>query len=407
MNVQVHPPLHLTYCMNVHPGETWEENAAAVRDHTLRVKQLVGRPGPFGLGLRLSRAAAQTLSEPGPLQAFRAFCAAHDVYVFTLNGFPYGRFHGGPVKAAVYQPDWRRHERLEYTNLLTDILAALLPEGVNGSISTVPGSYKQWITSDADVRVLTENIADAAAHAAATQARTGKSIAIALEPEPDCLIENTREAITFFQGPLRAFGTARLRTQHGMSATDAEATLARHVGLCFDTAHMAVAFEDIADSLAQLRAAGVPVCKIHLSAALGVRDGAEPRTALRNWCEDVYLHQTRRRAPDGTELAFHDLPAALASPAAPDEQWRVHFHVPLFFEGLGDLCSTQSLLTPRVARLITAGATEHVEIETYTYGVLPAELATGDLAESIAREYRWALTWLQPHPIPAAPATRA
>ena len=394
MRVQSHPPIHLTYCMNVHPGETWDENFAAVRDQALRIKRLVGRPGPFGLGLRLGWTAAQTLAIPARLDAFRAFCRDNDLYVFTINGFPYGRFHGGPVKATVYRPDWRQRERLDYTNLLTDLLAALLPDGVNGSISTVPGSYKPWITTGADVQTLVANIADAAAHAADTLTRTGKSIAIALEPEPDCTIENTREVIEFFTGPLREWGIAHLREQRGMSAEAAETTLARHVGVCFDTVHMAVAFEDLADSLDRLRAAGVPVSKIHLGAALGVRDGADAPAALRNFCEDVYLHQTRRRSPDGSEHAFADLPDALAAPAAPDEQWRVHFHVPLFFEGFGDLRSTQHLFTPRFAQLIAAGATEHLEIETYTYGVLPADLATGDLAESIAREYRWALSHL-------------
>jgi hypothetical protein len=141
-------------------------------------------------------------------------------------------------------------------------------------------------------------------------------------------------------------------------------------------------------------------CKLGC-AALGVRDGADAPAALRNFCEDVYLHQTRRRSSDGTEHAFADLPEALAAPAAPDERWRVHFHVPLFFEGFGDLRSTQSLLTPRFARLVAAGATEHLEIETYTYGVLPADLATGDLAESIAREYRWTLSHLLCETAPA------
>jgi sugar phosphate isomerase/epimerase len=394
MRVQSHPPLHLTYCLNVHPGETWDENFAAVRDQALRIKRLVGRPGPFGLGLRLSWAAAQTLAVPARLDAFRAFCRTNDLYVFTINGFPYGRFHGGPVKTNVYRPDWRQRERLDYTKLLTDLLAALLPDGVRGTISTVPGSYKPWITTGADLQALVVNIADAAAHAADTLASTGKSIALALEPEPDCLIENTRETIHFFTGPLREWGIAHLRVQRGMSAEAAEATLARHVGVCFDTVHMAVAFEDLADSLDRLRAAGVPVSKIHLGAALGVRDGADAPAALLNFCEDVYLHQTRRQSPDGSEHAFADLPEALAAPAPPDACWRVHFHVPLFFEGSGDLRSTQSLLTPRFAQLVAAGATEQVEIETYTYGVLPPDLATGDLAESIAREYRWALSHL-------------
>ena len=389
------PPLHLTYCLNVHPGETWAENFAAVREKALRVKELVGRPGPFGLGLRLGRTAAETLADPAVIAEFRAFCDANELYVFTINGFPYGPFHGTAVKENVYRPDWREPERLAYTNQLTDILAALLPEGTRGSISTLPGSYKEWIKTEADVRTMSENMADAAFHASNVRERTGRDIAIAIEPEPDCFIETTSETIAFFNGPLKSFGIRRLQETHTMTENDAEALLTRHLGVCFDTAHMAVEFEDLATSLSQLRDAGIRVAKIHLSAALSVREGADASTALEAFSEKVYLHQTRRKSPAGATAAFPDLPAALASPAGRDDKWRVHFHVPLFFEESGDLRSTRSLFTPRVIELIDSGITEHVEIETYTFGVLPKALAVADVADGIAREYKWVLEQFQ------------
>lgn len=392
MKVQDRPPLHLTYCMNVHPGETWEENFAAVRDYALRVRSLVGRPGPFGLGLRLSCRAARTLSEPARLREFSRFCAAHDLYVFTLNGFPYGPFHGVPVKADVYRPDWRSSERLHYTNMLTDILAALLPPGVSGSISTVPGSYKPWIRDAAAAAdAITDNLCAAAAYAAETRARTGKTIAIALEPEPDGFLENAGDCIEFFSGQLAGRGRERLR-QRGYDARAAAAVLARHIGVCFDTAHSAVAFEDTADSLAALRDAGIATPKVHLGAALSVPSGAGATAALRKFCEDIYLHQTRRKSVDGAIRSFADLPDALAAPAAAGDQWRVHFHVPLDFEGRDVLGSTRSLLTPRFAALLGRGVTEHLEIETYTYSVLPPDLAPSDIAAGVAREYRWVLS---------------
>ncbi len=394
MKLQKNPPLHLTYCMNVHPGESWKEQFAAVRDEALKVKRLVGRPGLFGLGLRVSWRAAQTLAVPARLEEFREFCSFHDLYVFTINGFPYGSFHGASVKADVYRPDWRNRERLDYTNLLTDILAAMLPNGVSGSISTVPGSYKTWIETGADVRAMARNIAEAAMHAAQAEKRTGKSIAIALEPEPDGFIENTDEAIEFFKGPLADYGGARLRSAHGLSATDAQAVLARHVGMCVDTAHMTVAFENPAESLATLRDAGVSVSKVHLGSSLRVPAGADARSLLKSFCEDVYLHQTRRRSADGAIHAFADLSDALAVPANSGDEWRVHFHVPLDFEGRGGLCSTRFLLTRKFAELVMGGVTEHVEIETYTYGVLPADMVPESISKGIAREYRWALSRL-------------
>jgi sugar phosphate isomerase/epimerase len=394
MRIRRNPPLHLTYCLNVHPGETWAENFAAVREKALRVRELVGRPGPFGLGLRLGSMAATALAHPAALAEFRTFCEANNLYVFTVNGFPYGPFHGTPVKDNVYRPDWRQKERLAYTNQLTGIMAALLPEGVQGTISTLPGSYKEWIKTQSDVQSMVENLAEAAWHAQEALARTGREIVIALEPEPDCFLESTPETVSFFTGPLRQFGVTYLEKAHALNAGEADALLARHLGVCFDTSHMAVGFEDLAASLTQLRGAGIRVGKLHLSSALSVREGADAAAALKGFCENVYLHQTRRRAPDGTTRSFPDLPAALAAPAGANDCWRVHFHVPLFLAEAGDLLSTQSLFTPRFAELIKDGITEHLEIETYTFGVLPASLAVRDVTEGIAREYKWVLEHL-------------
>ena len=101
------------------------------------------RPKPFGVGLRLSaEAAADVARARCARRASARFLAAEDLFVFTINGFPYGAFHGQRVKETVYQPDWRDERRLTYTNHLADILAELLPASGSGSISTVPGTFK-------------------------------------------------------------------------------------------------------------------------------------------------------------------------------------------------------------------------------------------------------------------------
>ena len=99
----------------------------------------------LGIGLRLSNQAARELAEPPTLLAFQKWLGQHGCYVFTINGFPYGRFHGGRVKEQVFAPDWSTRERLDYTNLLFDLLAQLVPAGVEGSVSTLPGSFKEFI----------------------------------------------------------------------------------------------------------------------------------------------------------------------------------------------------------------------------------------------------------------------
>jgi len=392
MKVQADPPLHLTYCLNVHPGESWRENFAAIRDHALRVRDRVAPNRPFGLGLRLSAQAAGELAEPAAMGEFRDFLACENLYVFTINGFPYGQFHDTAVKESVYRPDWRTRERREYTIALADILAALLPEGLTGSISTAPCSYKPWITGDRDVRAMAETLCDVVAHLADLHRATGREIVLALEPEPDCYVENTDEVIAFFTGPLPAYGAAYLAGKLGAACATAEELIRRHLGVCFDTSHLAVEFEDLPAALGRLRTAGVRIAKVHLSAALQTAATRAAREQLREFCDPVYLHQVKARRADGSPASYADLPQALADPAdGPGEQWRIHFHVPLFFGRLGELASTNSLLVGDFAAALRAGATEHLEIETYTFNVLPGELRPADVADGIACEYEWVM----------------
>jgi sugar phosphate isomerase/epimerase len=397
MRISSQPPLHLTYCLNIHPGETWAENFAAIRTHAMRVRDAVARQEAFGLGLRLSGRAANELADPARLAEFRDFLAANALYVFTINGFPYGRFHGTAVKEDVYRPDWRTPERRDYTMRLIDILAALLPEGVGGSVSTVPGAYGPWIRDERDVRRMSRMMAEVAAHAAAVRDRTGHDVCVALEPEPDCFLEKTDQAIEFLTETLPRDAVAVLAERRGVSAAQAAAILARHVGVCLDTAHAAVQFEDPAEAIRKLTSRGVRVGKVQLSAALRLRPTSDSLERLRRFADPVYLHQVRATRGGQGLLGFRDLPEALAavSPRLADSpEARVHFHVPLFFTQGGGLESTAPLLDEAFWRLLTDPAehpTEQLEIETYTFEVLPDELRADDVAQSIQREYQWVL----------------
>ena len=375
MRLQRDPPLHLTYCLNIHPGESWDENLAAIRDKALAVKRAVCPDKPFGLGLRISRAAAETLSEPGASAKLRRFLDENGLYVFTINGFPFGSFHGSVVKENVYHPDWRTLERLEYTNLLADILAELLPGGVAGSISTVPGSYRKWITSHDDEMQIARNLTACAEHLAEIRERIGKNICVALEPEPDCLIETTEETIAFFDEFLL------------------DETVRRHVGVCVDVCHQAVLFEDPQESIRQLVEAGIRVAKVQLSSALRVVPTPTSLETLRGFCDPVYLHQVKVRTSSGDVISYEDLGVALDERAAgsTDEEWRVHFHVPLFIAEYGELKSTNSLYTDSLAQLLRSGVTSHLEIETYTFDVLPDDLKSPGVVENVTLEYDWVL----------------
>jgi sugar phosphate isomerase/epimerase len=398
MILQHQPPLHLTYCMNIHPGESWAENFAAIREKALAVKESVAPNEWFGLGLRIAHQAAAELTASADLRAEALdFFNAHQLYPFSVNGFPYGRFHAGPVKEEVYAPDWRTQERLEYTLQIADILAGWLPGQVDGSISTVPCSFKPWITTEEDVSALVTNLAATVAYLAALRDDTGKELHLGLEPEPDCYLETTEETISFFKDVLLVAGVGEVDRLLGCGSEQAEALIRRHIGVCFDTCHVAMQFENLVDSYRAYRDAGIRISKVQLSAALNAHSPPRGTDALKPFVEPVYLHQVKARGTGGASYAWYDLPDALAEiPNYPDiQELNVHFHVPLFFNMGGILRSTVDSLTPEFFAELRQGGTSHVEIETYTFDVIPPELHPGDVVRSVAREYGWALEKLK------------
>ena len=386
---------HLSYCTNIHAGETWPEVLANLRRHLPRVRALVAPDQPFGIGLRLSAAAAQTLAEPARLDELQRFLAENRFYVFTLNGFPYGAFHGVRVKERVYEPDWRDPARLSYTNLLADILAELLPpEGdPAGSVSTVPGAFKAALSGPADVERMRAQLVRHAAHLVDVERRTGRAIALAIEPEPCCFIETVEEAAAFFGEQL--FGEASTRQLSALTGLDAEragAALRAHLGLCLDLCHAAVEFEEPAACIGRLADAGIAIAKLQISAGLRITDFTPGSIdELRRFVDPVYLHQVVERGEAGLRR-FTDLPAALDSLGEPRrrDEWRVHFHVPIFHDAIGAFRSTRRFIETVLGQHRRHPLSRHLEVETYTWDVLPPTLRDLPVEQAIARELVWA-----------------
>ncbi len=353
------------------------------------MKSIVSPDAAFGLGLRLSSRAAHELAVPAVLAEAAEFFAAENLYAFTINGFPFGQFHGKPVKEEVYRPDWRSVEREEYTVLLARILAALLPGGMEGSISTVPCSFKTWIQVGEET-LMVERLANCAAEFDSILNKTGKLIHLGLEPEPSCYIETTDEMIRFFNERLLSEGVTHLVSK-GYGVAEAGEVIRRHLGVCLDTCHTAIQFEDVGESLRSYAREGIRISKVQISAALAASPSPESFTALRAFDEPVYLHQVKARCADGRIRSWVDLPEALdeitRDPTV--EEARAHFHVPLFFERLGALRSTATTLMGDFFSQLRSGITSHLEIETYTFAVLPELLRVGGVVKSIAREYEW------------------
>jgi len=385
---------HLTYCTNIHAGEPLDEVMASLARHLPGVRAGAGGKGPFGVGLRLGHAAAEALREPGALAALQRFLAEGSYYVFTINGFPYGAFHGRTVKEDAYKPDWSDPHRLAYTNHLADLLAELLPQGQEGSLSTVPCTFKPW--AEGRLGAIVENLIKHVFHLVKIHRRCGRTISLALEPEPCCLLETIEETVSFFQEHLfsRA-GVARLAAVGGLSVPEAEAAMRRHIGVCYDVCHAAVEFEDPKASVDRLRGNGISIPKIQLSSALKVeRIDAASAKQLAAFAEPVYLHQVVQKSSDGLRR-FVDLPQALAeAPRAAGAEWRVHFHVPVFLEKMEHFGTTQSFLAEILRLHRAAPISAHLEVETYTWDVLPAAYRNVELATAIARELNWVKTQL-------------
>lgn len=383
---------HLTYCTNIHAGETWDEIEAALTRFLPAVKREISPEQPMGVGLRLSALAATQLAQPVVLARFKDMLWRGGLYVFTVNAFPYGAFHGQRVKERVYEPDWRTPERLAFTNEVADLLAEIGPRGMDLSISTVPGGFRGEIRSDGDIARIVEGYVRAAAHLHGIAARAGRTILLAIEPEPACFLETTREAIGFLND--RVFtrsACALFVTLTGVPLAEAEGLLRRHLGLCFDVCHSAVAFEDAEAILAAVRSSGITIGKIQLSAALSA-DGAPSQfeELLGRFDDGIYLHQTVQRR-DGALTRHTDLSEAFdaARRGEAGGEWRVHCHVPVFVDRFEGLRSTQRELREVLAVCRRESVSPHLEVETYTWDVLPKALRSPEIVGDIVRELRW------------------
>lgn len=384
--MQIKNGIHLAYCTNIHRGEGWNETFHGLNEYTLKVKEKVSQSDPFAIGLRLGYKAALELSETGSgnLDEFIKWLDHNNCYIFSINGFPYGQFHGSRVKEQVYSPDWTFDSRVEYTNLLFDILAEILPSGMSGSVSTLPGSFKEFIQDDTQQgNVIIENLARCGKHINDLIEKTGKDLHLGLEPEPLGWFENTPETLSFFK---------RFRNIHGDEFDNV-------IGVNYDTCHLAIEYENAKESLLLLKNNNIKISKIHLSSALKLKPNQQTVDSLKVYQDDVYLHQVIAKLQNGDLIRFKDLPDAIENflkGDCNDDEWRVHFHIPLhaspdsLFDDTRDhIKDTLSVLSsdPEMCK--------HLEMETYTWEVLPNSMQSNSVVDQLSLEYDWTLNSLR------------
>ena len=379
--------LPLSYCTNVHPGRTVAEVVDGITTYSAEVQRQLNFPMAAGLWLSANVVRELTKS-PEQLEHLSQVLWQHDLCCYTLNTFPFGDFHSDRVKEQVYLPDWASSARISYTEQCAAILGQLLPEGGEGSLSTVPlGGRMNPHAADFHAVCYSHliRLAKSLHHLYET---TGRRIRLGLEPEPLCEMSGTVEwTLPVFD---RLFAQAE--------ALGCESLVREYIGACFDVCHQAVEFEDVSRSFDQLVQHGIRINKVHITNAVELLDPAENtagRQALRQFVEARYLHQTYARFADGRietrlDLALEDIERQPADSFMKADAWRVHFHVPIFADSLGPLKTTRPDLASALRKVAAMDYSPHLEVETYTWPVMPGETATDStpLADRIAHELR-------------------
>ncbi len=391
---------HLSYCTNIHEGETWEATFKNLKQYTLDVKCNMSPNKLFGIGLRLSQKSAKTLLEADNLSKFKIWLDNNNMYVFTINGFPFGDFHNTIIKDKVHVPDWTTSERLEYTKDLMHILAHLLPEGMDGGVSTSPLSYKYWFENDSDKIKVKEKasnaLIDIVLQLVDIKNSKGKLLHLDLEPEPDGFLENTKEVLEFYNTFLFSSGTKRVQNELKCSYDEAKVHIQDHIQICYDVCHFALAYERPKFVINALQKAGIKIGKIQISAALKCKKSIkttikEQQECLKQFDESTYLHQSVVKLNDDKLVHFSDLAEGITLMDHPNfEEIRTHFHVPVFISEFQVLESTQNEIEDALTLWKTSKFTNHLEVETYTWGILPEHLQT-DITSSIVRELDWVI----------------
>lgn len=375
------------YCTNVHAGFNLDVTRKNLEEHAVAVKQMTAPDQPMGIGLWLSDQTASELLDAGRLDDFRQWLEQRELVPFTFNGFPFGNFHQDEVKKLVYLPTWAEDSRREYSQNLATIQNALLPAGMEGSISTLPIAWDDDLVEPEFLEQSADQLIRLATFLEELEERDNRLIYFCLEPEPGCLLQTSQTCVEFFQNHL-------LGRSPGI-----DSVVQRYLRICHDVCHSAVMFEDQNEFVHNIQSAGIRIGKVQVSSAVFADfdpgDAELSRSVLEQlsqFKEPRYLHQTVLQAADGTTTFYEDLAPALKELHANLENYRqarVHFHVPIYLKRFGNLRTSQTEIYQCLDATQNLDGMIHYEAETYAWNVLPEELQHSTLAAGIAEEIKW------------------
>ncbi len=384
---------HLTYSTLVHPADNWEQLWASLNTYLPKVKARFAGNKSFGVCIRLSASSAETLANsPAEREKLKKFLGDNDMYIYTANAFVYGHFKGAAVKEQVYEPDWRSEERTQYTINVANVLADVCPAGIAPSIQSAPLGFKGRVTGDDVVAAYTNNVLRVVAHLMALESKTGRTVQLALEPEPFCFLETTDETVDYFTKHLYSGASVeKLAKLAHVPISEANEALRRHLGIVYDICHQAVEYENITELLQKLVDAGIPVFKLQEAAALHMPEVTQPVVdTLKRYAKTIYLTQTmeKKNGKLTRYLNVDDAIAAFEKDPGPRE-WRTHIHVPVFLDDLGQFRTTRFAIEDALKFHKQKPLSRHLEVETYTWDMLPDSLKSADIVDYIYRELDW------------------
>ena len=385
---------HLTYSTLVHPADDWEQLWNSLNTYLPKVKARIAGNKSFGVCIRLAAPTAETLAaSPAERAKLKKFLEDNDMYIYTANAFVYGHFKGDKVKEQVYEPDWRTEERSSYVMKVADILADVCPAGIAPSIQTSPLGFKPRVTGPDVVNSYTDHVLRVVAHLIALEDKTGRTVQLALEPEPYCFLETTDETIAYFRDHLYSGAAVeKLAKLAHVPIAEANAALRRHLGIVYDICHQAVEFENITESLQKLVDAGVPVFKLQEAAALHIPQVTQAAVdTLKKYAKTIYLTQTleKQNGKINKYLNVDDAIAAFEKSPGGEREWRTHIHVPVFIDDLGQFRTTRFAIEDALRFHKQKPLSRHLEVETYTWDMLPESAKSNDIVDYICRELEW------------------
>jgi hypothetical protein len=379
----------LSYCTNIHFGESWEEVFYILKFHSRKLRNAFLKMDQFGIGLRLSNSSIINLSKSSFFFDFLFWLKINNFYIKSVNGFPYSFFGSNYIKDNVYLPDWSNFKRYIYSRRIIILFSNFLNKNNFGGISTLPLSYKYFFCNYSYNNLYIKSIKYLYSLLILLNdiyVNNKIFIHLDIEPEPDCVVSNTLDYINFFKKWLldRIILYFLKKKIHMF--------ILNYFRICFDICHSSVEFESICQSFNSIFLFNIKFGKFQISSSLKIDKMNFYNSYVFSYLpETPYIHQVYGKTFYDNIITYKDISLAhILLYKKKIVEYRIHYHVPIFFDKYEIFESTQQYIIEFFKLLKKRNAFYIFEIETYTFDILPCYLKL-NILYSLKREYDWVI----------------